>query len=156
MVILSIVVLRIAIVKKDKRCLPVCILACLYSIMHSIFRTPQLADTLLYNVFSVVNIPFLITMLLVTVLVFRKPFENEKRYILPIICCTGVLLNKVTRWIFFRIQVERVRLGADGYEISKQISRGCNYLDIIYSAFFCGMIVALICVLNRAKTERDS
>ena len=155
--ILSIVVLIIAIVKKDKRCLPVCILACLYSIMHSIFRTPQLADTLLYDVFSVVNIPFLITMLIVTVLVFRKPFENEKRYILPIICCTGVLLNKVTRRIFFCIQAERVNgVGADGYEIFKQISRGSNYLDIIYSVFFCGMIVALICVLNRAKTERDS
>ena len=81
MVIISIVAVYLAIKKQDRRCMPVCILACLYSLMHLVFRAHQLADTMLYDVFSVVNIPLLIIMLIITVLVFRKPFENEKRYV---------------------------------------------------------------------------
>ena len=156
MVIISIVAVYLAIKKQDRRCMPVCILACLYSLMHLVFRAHQLADTMLYDVFSVVNIPFLIIMLIVTALVFRKPFENEKRYVLPIIFCTGVLVVKVIRRIFFHIQTTRANeVGADGFELFNQISRGSILLDIIYFVFFCGMIVTLICVLNRAKTERN-
>ena len=147
----------LALKKKESRCFTVCILACLYSIMHLVYRTPQLANTLLYDVLSVASLPFLMAMLIATVWVFRKPLENDKHYILPIIFCAGVFLDKVIRKIFFHIQAEQAKeIGADGYEIFQKVSRGSTILDIIYYLFFGGMVVSVICILNSTKRERDS
>ena len=152
--ILSIVVLIIAIVKKDKRCLPVCILSFLYSVSYTIFVFPTMQETVFYDVFRTINVPFLAIVLVVSVLTFRKPFENGKRYILPIIFNGGALVVRIIRKVFYYTQGLQIK--ADGADIQSEYNvlvLGCTILDVLFSCAFLGIMICLIVILRRKRVE---
>ncbi len=154
--ILAVVVLLIALVKKDKRCLPVCMIACLYSIIHSIFSIPKMITSAIYPVIRFINIPLLVVLLLASVITFRKPFENAKRYVLPIVFSGGALCTKILRRIMFALQVHRLaETGVDGWEMQRILGVLCTIFDVLYVVMFLGLLVSLIIVLNRKPNERN-
>jgi len=152
--VLSLFILIFALYKKDRRCLPVCAVSAAYCISHSIFLVPATHGTVFYDFFRFINIPFLAIVLLVSVLTFRHPFENGKRYVLPIILNASALVIRIIRRIFFHMQGQQVM--ADGADIQGRydiLVLGCTILDVLFICMFFGMMICLIIVLRRKRME---
>ena len=157
MVILSLIAFTLAIKKKNYRYLLICILDCIYCIAHSIFRTPALNDTVLYEVLSAINIPLLLTMLIAAVWAFYKPLKNDKRCFFPIVFCAGIVANKIIRKVFFHIQAQCVvNTYEEGIKLTSDLMLGLTILDVVYSVLFCCMMISIIIILKRTKAESAS
>ena len=154
---LSLIVLVLAIIKRDKRCLPVCIVACVFAVSHTVFKLPSMQETVFFDVFSVISIPFLIVLLAVCFIVFRKPFESGKKCISPIVFSAAILLVKVVRKVFYHYQVQQLFLsGPAAMDMYDFLAKGCTVLDSIYALLFLGFMISIIIVLNRSGKERIS
>lgn len=155
--ILSLIVLVLAIVKKDKRCLPVCVIACVYACAHAFYRLPAILGTIFFKVFSIINIPILVILLLASILTFYKPFENGRKYRSSIIFSAGILVIRIVRKTFFHNQLQQFVLNEtvvlDSYDV---LTVGYTIIDSLFAILFLGFMICIIVVLNRDMKERTS
>jgi len=154
---LGIIALIIVVCKRAHHCLHIVCLALVYGIIDLANAYGFLLDEKISYITGYLVIPVLLLLLVFTLRYFNDRDVDKKKYIFPIIFCTGMTIVKIVRYISLSVYtVQADKMGDVGERVFEAIFAVSTALDIIHFILGIGLIVSLIVYISALYVQSES